>query len=111
MVILCDVKAKEERIKFKREHMDENTTMKGNIGIMCRNEACEKPISEVIRNIDSRRNAEEHVQNKYGPHWEHVDVDTKDLFSHSTEIMMKCAEGVNMHAEKIKLKDKTHKNA
>ena len=68
IVMLCDVKEKEEKIKCVTEHRNGNIITKGNIGIKDRNEACDKSISEVIRNIDSRRNSEEYIQNKHGSH-------------------------------------------
>ena len=104
------MKAKEERIKCVTEHTNEKIITKRKIIIKCRNEISENQISEAIKNIDSRRNSEEYAQNKCGANWEHVDIDARDSFLHSTASMIKCAVGVSMHGERIKLIDKRNKN-
>ena len=49
IVIVCDVKAEEERIKCTTECDDKNVIMKRNIVIKFGNEVHEKSISEVIQ--------------------------------------------------------------
>ena len=102
IVMLCDGKAKKERIKCIADYKNENTKIKGNIGIKCGNISYEKSISEVIRNIDSRKNSIEHVQHKYDQHWEEICIYARDSFSTYTASKIKCAAGINTYGERTK---------
>ena len=61
---------------------------------------------EVIRNIDSRINSEEHVWNKNAENLKDIDIDARDLFSYRTTRMIKCEARLNMWRGRIKLRNK-----
>ena len=76
----CDEKSKEDRKKCFKEHKNEKTQMKENIGAQQQNEICEKSMSEVIKYLDIKRNSEEYMRNNHGEHWKHVDVNARNSF-------------------------------
>ena len=57
IAMLCDFKAKEERIKCAKCCKNENVKSKGNAGIKFGNTKHEKSISEVIRHVCSGKNS------------------------------------------------------
>ena len=66
-----------------------------------RNEACEKQISEVIRNVDNRINSEECAQNKHAEYLERTHANARDSFKNSTANLIKYETGLNMHGNNI----------
>ena len=59
-----------------------------------------------MQKIDSMTNLEEYVQNKYGEKWTCIDLNFRNMFSQSSASKIKCAAGLNMYGERIKLIDK-----
>ena len=62
MMLSCDVKSKEERVQCKENYENERMKPRENVGIKFWNETHEKIMSEVMKQIDSTRNMEEHTQ-------------------------------------------------
>jgi len=85
--------------------------VRGNISLKHRDRYCERKISEVIKKIDSMKNLEEYLQNKYGEKWLIIDIEAREGFSNSTTSKIKCAAGLNMYGERIKLIDKKNRHA
>ena len=69
MVLECDKKSKEERVKCEDQCRSERVGVRGNIGLRFRNKFCERRASKAIKNIDIARNLEVCTQNKCRKEW------------------------------------------
>ena len=62
-------------------------------------------MSKVIQKIDSAKKVEECFQDKHGVKWSIIDKEDREGFFNSTTIRIKCAASINMHEDRIKLKE------
>ena len=110
IVLKCDLKSKEERVKCEEQHKNERIAVRGNIGLQFRNRLHESRVTKVIKKMDSMKNLEEHVQKKHREKWKHIDLKAREFFSKITLSKIKCAAGLRIHVERMKLEDKKNKN-
>ena len=111
MVLECDKKAKEERMKGLRENRSDTRLHVGNVALQCGKETLEKSVSEIIKGKDSDSNCEEYMKHKYGEQWNIIDTDARNVFASCTPSMIKCTAGINQYGERIKKIDKSNKTA
>ena len=69
MVLKCDKKVKEERIRCVRENRIERMSVVGNTVMQYGKEILEKSASEVIKIKDSDDHCIENIHHKYGDKW------------------------------------------
>ena len=102
-------KRKEQNAKNSKKRY--NIRLRGNVCLKCRDRNCERKIIEVIKNTDSMRKEEEHFQGRHGEKWTLIDTEAREGFSNCTQIKIKCAAGINVHGENIKLANKGNAHA
>ena len=90
---------------------NDNAQFRGNACLKHNDRHCDRKISNVIEKIDSIRNLEEYFQDKHGEKWTLTDVESRERFTNFTESQIKCAAGINVHGERIKLIDKGNEHA
>ena len=107
-VLECDRKAKEIREMCQDYEVIDKIKCKGNVSVKHNFQHCEKKVSEVVKTIDSDMKLKEYLQDKYGDKWTHIDIEARTGFVNSTVNKIKCAAGLNMYGERVKLIDKTN---
>ena len=103
LVLECDDKAKEERLKCEGEHKNDNVRVRGNVCLKHRDTHFEIKIIEAIKKIDNTKKLEERFQDKHGEKWLIIGIEAREGFSNSTTSKIKCVANINMHGERTKI--------
>ena len=111
LMLECDNIAKEVRLKCNNEVLNNNIQFRGNVSLNHKGRCYDRKISEIIKKLDSSKNLGEYLQDEHGKQWWLIAVEAREGFTKSTKNKIKCASGINVHRERIKMIDKGNMHA
>ena len=96
LTLKCDERAKAERVKCFSEHRHKKIRVRGKFCIVNRTEVLEKSASEALKSMDTIKNQMDHLREKCGEDWRHMDVNARNTFNNCTGSINKCPARVTM---------------